>query len=218
MAGNIKTQADQRREINPKDQFGRRWGGTIEIATGDPTGAFVPCGFPDNLCNTKNYLRTYRDEFGNVDLSRVEVNFPLWVRDIEEAERSWYEQLHRNAIHVYKSIEPEKVATLDQDKFLMDLTGPKPFPSSDVLRAAMAGDRQYLGFEPLDRAHREALRMETLEDLKSSASTPTVVDVASDLPPDTYPEFLKWVFARGTKSMKEAAALWQEHRKNLQAV
>lgn len=213
-------QKDHRREINPKDQFGRKWGMTIEIRTGDPTGSCTPCGFTDHLRNSANYLRTAKTEDGQVDLSRVIVDFPTWTMHVEDDERGWYEQLHRNAMQVYKkgSLSPEDVRALDSDGFLLDLTGPKPFPSSKVLKAAARGDKQFLGLEPLDRAHREALCLPTMDDMQATQQEQLTKGATASLPPDEYTAFVKWAFANDPKmTMTAVGKLWAEHKANLQA-
>jgi hypothetical protein len=212
-------QKAMRRDVNPRDQFGRKWLLTIELVTGDPCGEVVPAGWSDPLRTPMNRVRLAFNEDGQVDLSRCHVDFDRWIDEIEDSERGWYEELHRNALHVYKAVNPSDVGALDQDKFLLDLTGPKPFPSSTILKRAKAGDRSLLGFEALSVADRIALRLATLADAKAApVGTPTPAPTSADAPPDTYPAFISWAFKSGAVEpgdLKAAAALWKEHRKAL---
>jgi hypothetical protein len=216
------TQADERRPMNPRDQFGRKWAMTIELKTGEPTGGVYPAGWADPLRTPMQHVRMTRNEDGQVEMGKVRVAFAEWRTEIEKAEQEWYVELHKNALHVYKAVDPSDVAKLDQDKFLIDLTGPKPWPSSEVLRQAETGDRHFLGLEPLTPQARAMLRMPTLADLKAGpAAVPTPM-VAEDpfTPPNTYQEFVSWVMRTGTVQpgdLKAAAALWKEHRANVAA-
>lgn len=219
MAGIGGKQAKMRRNVNPKDQFGRKWGTAYEIITGEATGGWVPAWgqYGDPLRHTQAYLAMGRNEDGQVEPTRCVIDFALWIQDIEQAERQWYHQLHQVAIAKYTVIDPATVGTLDQDKFLVDQTGPKPFPSSEVLKRAQAGYAPFLGTAPLSAKDREDLKLRTLEDLKQGPATQELERKAavgaSDLPPDSYAEFLKWSFARNPKTtMKEVAAEWVQHR------
>ena len=201
-------QADQRRSFNPRDQFGRKWLGCLELASGDLC-EIVPAGWMDPLRTPVKFIHLATTEEGQTDMSRVVVDMAAWLREIREHELAWYEELHRNALHVYRAVDPKDVPTLDQDRFLQDLTGPKPFPGSAVIQQALEGDRQYLGIAPLDRAHRGKLRMNTLEDLRAEPE-PEVVD-ATPTAEDTYQTYLARAMKAG-KTMKEAAGLWNARK------
>lgn len=209
----VRTQASMRRDINPRDQFGRKWLMTIELVTGDPTGGITPAGWTDPLATPGHYIKVPKNADGQAELGRVVVNFDQWIADHEEAERVWYAQLHVNARDVYKRLDPTDVAQLEQDKFLLDLTGPKPKPSVEVLKRARAGDRALLGLEAPTLETRRALGAPTLADLKMApASTGTADDTRV---PDTYPEFVSWVFRTGgvrPGDLKSAAELWKAHK------
>src|SRR5437660_2838156 len=132
----IASQAEQRRAITPRDQFGRKWGMHIEIATGDPTGGVYPAGWQDPLRTPMHRIKMVTNEDGQRELGRCTVDFPTWLAEIEQGEHDWYQQLHVNARDVYKRLDPSDIAELEHDKFLIDLTGPKPWPSSDNLKKA----------------------------------------------------------------------------------
>ena len=211
-------QAKMRRNVNPVDQFGRKWLTAYEVANGESTGGWMITwgALGDPLRTPGKYIDFTRDESGQTEPKSCRVDFDRWIADVEQDERNWYYQLNQNAMHHYKrgSLTPEDAAKLDQDQFLMDLTGPKPFPSSDVLRMAKAGNKRLLGLEPLTQKERALLRMPTLEDLQQPTfeeHAPAPTDPAAV--PDTYPEFVSWVFkTKQVVDLKQAAQLWKEHR------
>src|SRR5207248_5684846 len=112
---------------------------------------------------------------------------------------------------------PARVPELDKDKLLLKLVGPKPWPASDVLRMAAAGNQALLGFTPLTQRERELLKIPTIADLRAGPM-PAPKAVPAGVVPETYKEFVAWAFATGAgATMKEVAALWKEHRANLTA-
>jgi hypothetical protein len=217
-----RTQADYRRSLNPRDQFGRKWSMEIEIATGDPTGGIFPAGWTDPLRTPMKYLKVPRNEDGQAEIGKLRVEFPHWIAEQEESERAWYHQLHANARTVYKKIDKGDAKDLERDPFLVELTGSKPWPSVPVLKRAMAGDKGLLGLSILTQQDRVDLGMETVEDLKAGAQIPEASSPRPDdlTPPDAYPAFVGWAFRTGAApkgDLKAAAELWATHRKNLQA-
>lgn len=219
MAKQPVTQWNQRRFLSPSDQFGRKWHMSIEIITGDPTGAILPAQWDDPLATPGKYVEIPR-EGGQTVLGRCEVRFDKWIQDIEQDERSWYQQLHENALQKYSHIDPLKVDELDKDKFLLSLTGPKPWPSSDVLRAAQQGHRGFLGLTEMTMDDRAALKKLTLRDLKAGAGLQSSVagTEAPPAPPETYKEFIQWAYRfGGAKTLPEVGAMWQKHREALNA-
>jgi hypothetical protein len=216
MPRTAQTQADYRRSINPKDQFGRKWGMSIEIRTGEPTGAVLPAwgAVGDPLRTPMHLVKMVKDENGQAELGRCTVDFPAWIAEIEHAEKQWYDRLYENALA--KNLELTDLATLETHKILLGLTGPKPWPSSDVLRQAVAGDRKLLGFEPLTAVERALLKIPTLEDLK--AGTVKAAGTLADGPPENYQDFVKWAFSTGQATdLATVGKLWSEHRARLQA-
>lgn len=215
MAGIGGKQAKMRRNVNPKDQFGRKWSTAYELITGESTGGWTPAwgALGDPLRHTQAYLNFSRNEDGQFETTKCVIDFDLWIQDIEQAEKQWYTQRNQVAIAKYSVVTPEMVDRLDDDKFILDQTGPKPFPSSEVLKRARDGYKPFLGMAELSSQDRADLRLRTLQDLKSAPKSAPVVEPTGSLPPDTYPEFLKWAFARNPKTtMAEVAAEWREHR------
>src|SRR6266699_636807 len=121
-------QGQMRRNCNPRDQFGRKWLTAYELATGESTGGWMVAWntqerpYGDPLRTPGKYLSFVRNEENQAELGRCVIDFDLWIEDIERAEQGWYEQLHQNALTKYTAIAPDRVSTLDQDKFLVSLT------------------------------------------------------------------------------------------------
>lgn len=217
--GKIKTQADQRRDFNATDQFGRLWLVAIEVSTGDPCGQVDVAGWSDPLNTPQKYIRV-SNAFGirAGNQSPVHVDFEAWVRDQQDAEAEWKRSYYSIGQKVYQNkFNPKDF----EDEYLLSLAGPKPWPSAEALLRARAGHRKLLGLEPLDRATRKLLNMETIDDLEAglgaigSGNDEVAVDAAAGNedaptnPPETWPQFLKRVVASGeAKNTQEAAALW----------
>lgn len=216
MAGVGGKQAKMRRNVNPKDQFNRKWSTAYELITGESTGGWYPAwgALGDPLKHTSRYLNFTRNEDGQFETTRCVIDFGQWIQDIEAEERMWYRQLNEIAISKYSIIDPKTTGDLDKDPFLVNLCGPKPFPSSEVLRKAQQGYQPFLGLAPLSAHDRADLKIRTLTDLKAGPAPVEVEHKAVEAgPPDTYQDFVKWSMSRGeAKTLTEAAALWRTHR------
>lgn len=214
------TQQSQRRDIRPVDQFGRKFFGSIEVATGGFTGQINAAGgWIDPLRTPQKFLGMPGDENGDSQLGRLVVDFPSWITEIKQDEAQWYQSLLEIAGQKYSRLDPNDVPHLENDPFIRGLTGPKPWPSSVVLDAAMQGDRQYLGFEKLDDAHKTALGIPLASGAELAARAKVAVPLARTEsapippPPNTYQEFVTWAFKYdGAKNLTESAAKWNEHK------
>ena len=214
MAKKALTQNDQRRWIAPIDQFGRQWSMQIEVLTGDPTGGINGGNGPtwpygDPLRTPQQYVELER-QGPSSDIGRCQVRFDRWIAAIEADEDLWLQ--NRNEIVAAKfPVIPED---LDHNPLLIKFTGPKPWPSSDVLRQARDGYAPFLGQAPLSAADRVALVRPTLRDLQRGPAVPE-----TDGPPETYKEFVGWAMRGGhAKNLTEAAKLWKEHQQLLAEV
>jgi hypothetical protein len=194
-----------------EDQFGRPWSYQIEIATGDPTGLINAAGWHDPLRTPQKYLKP-KNAFG-MQAGSFMVDFPTWITDHVRAMGDWQQQLMRVAQLKYPGgISPEDA---EQNPWLAILTGPKPWPSVEALKAAMQGDTALLGWDrarkcpaqtvqrhdgrmvPADRGARKLLGVETVEDTLAAASGETSrervgteapgEDTAPDTPPSHEP-------------------------------
>ena len=229
----IKTQASARRDVHPLDQFGREWFGSIELKTGDLTGVITAAGgWRDPLRTPQKFLAMPKDASGFGILGKIHIDIDGWIAENDEAERQWYEQLHIIARDVYKRLDPTDIPQLENDAFVRGLAGRKPWPSTAVLHrintfdeeGRPSGDLQFLGLEPLDKEHREALGIITLEDTRHIGDAPATVGMPkAELanvpePPETYAEFVKWAFQHaGCKDLTTVAKLWQEHKAKVPA-
>lgn len=214
-----RNQADFRRDINPRDQFGRKWQMSIEIATGYPTGGVFQAGWMDPLRTPMKYVKMVKNEDGQIELGKVHVDFPHWISDIEQALEGWTRQLVDNALT--KNVEITSMEALEKHPILLRLTGPKPWPGLEALRAAQAGDKALLGLSPMGPKERAMLGAQTLEDLREFVlqEAGRSQQKADDVPPSEYQAFVGWCFRTGAcpkGDLKKAAELWAEHRKNLQ--
>lgn len=227
-----RTQADQRTEIDIADQFQRVWHGSLETSTGDPTGAFNRVGWKDPLRTPQYFLKMRK---GTVlgHAWTLFVDFPNWIIQQTEAEENWYKSLIKIASEKYARLDPQTVPFLENDPVVRSVAGPKPWPSSAVLKAAVKGDRQYLGFEKLDKDHRDALGLSTLADVGTSAeivaNAPAVVSAIPSAeaksqvppPPDRYQDFVGWAMTWVPEckgNLGKVAQLWKEHAETLKAV
>ena len=217
MPGQPITQQDQRDEYDLDDQFGRTWHVTVEKITGDSTGATNRVGgWDDPLRTPQQFIRMRKGARRNAVLS-VEIAMQEWIEQQQREEEIWVRRMQEVAIGLYKKFNPEDVPHLENDAMVRAATGRKPWPSSVVLEAAMAGDRQYLGLEKLDTEHRKALGLPVLlsRDViaKADVSVPHPVAETISPPPDNYPDFVQWAFkTQGVRSLTEVGKMWQDHR------
>lgn len=210
-----KNQADQRRDLVLADQFGRRWFMSIEILTGEPTGAITRAGsWLDPLKTPQQFIKVPPTDIAGGQW-RVEIDFPNWLQQQEAAEEYWGQMMRRAALAIYKKLDPEDLPHLENDVLVREAVGRKPWPSSLVLRAAQGGDRQYLGLEPLDGEHRKGVGLPVLMTQQAAAAAPAVVEMPAaghvPEPPDQYQPFVSWAFRYGgAKSIAEAAKQWKD--------
>ena len=223
-----KTQRDYRRSMSAVDQFGRRWSLSIELASGAPTGGIRPGGWVDPLRTPQKYL-TVPKEYGQPVWGRITTTFETWVDDQQAAERDWKVRLWE--VGQLKYDKRFDAATAEQDEYLISLAGPKPWPSSAALLEAAAGDPALLGLAPMTRHAREMLNIVAFEDIvgpmrgtvnaeePAPVKVPVVPKVVAPQAqiggggPTTYPQFVKETMKAGlAKSVKEAAALWQQRK------
>lgn len=160
-----KTQADQRRDIIAVDQHGRPWLVCVELATGDPTGAIDTAGWSDPLRNTSKYVIVPKNAYGTQQWGTVQVDWPRWIREQEGYEQAYRTRFIEVGREMNKgTFDPEK---WEQNPYLTELVGPRPWPSSAVLRMAQAGHQELLGLEPLGPVGRKLLGIQTADDLEA---------------------------------------------------
>jgi hypothetical protein len=222
MAGQNTNQPGQRRDVNAVDQFGRTWCFPIEVRTGDPcsvmtlvtadgSGALV-----DPIRTPQKYVTIPRVA-GQPVMGKIFVDLNRWARDHQEDDERWLQQLRENAQATYKKLEPREIPKLVEDPHLLSLTGPRPWPSQEVLKAAAKGYKPFLGLAPLSRSDREKLGELTYEDVVEEMEPKAGQrNAVAEGIPSTYPEFLAWAFKSGSAAnLTDAAKLWQAHKKEL---
>ena len=211
------TQRDQRREVTLKDQFGRKWHFTVEKATDDPTGAFNRVGgWRDPLKTPMAFITLPQHVSDEGAWRSIVIAFPDWIAQQETAETKWYDTLYKTGRAEYKKVDPGEAAQFEHDHYLRGIVGPKPWPSSVVLKAAQGGDRQYLGLAALDNEHRKALGMPVLEaQIKGAEAPATVARPTAEIPPepDNWPAYAAWMARyHGVKDMSIVGTKWQEKK------
>ena len=194
-------QSQTRVPTNLIDQHGREYLVSIDLKTGDPTGGIDRCGFSDPLKTPNKYLVVPR-KGGRPQYGKLNVAFDRWIQDQTQAQLEWVRRLWEVGRQHYKNKFDAKIA--EQDDYLLDLAGPKPFPTVEVLKMAQAGDGKLLGFEPLDREYRILLNQPTNADLLGEPEY-------EDPQPESYQQFATRLMKEG-KKMEEVGALWQEQK------
>jgi len=225
-------QTDQRMEVTLLDQFQRAWHGCLEKATGEPTGSYNLVGWLDPL-RTPPFFVMLKKEAVLGAAWTLFVDFGAWLDQQRNGEEQWYRDLHKAALDKYHHVAPEQVPQLENDPFIRNAVGPKPWPSSKVVQAAMNGDRQYLGLALLDKTHREALGLSSLAEslaiAQQIADAPAVVSSVPDPeavktippPPAEYPKFVAWAMTYVPECKGDLTAVarhWTEHKAAMAAV
>lgn len=174
MPPKVLSQADKRRDTNLTDQFGRRWLAAIDRDTWEPVGHISPAwsvaddAVSDPLHTPQQYLRVLRDDHGNPQINRLDIDIDRWIRDQETATKEWKTRLWNIGRDMQKNAFNPKTA--EEDEYLLHLTGPRPWPSPAVLLRARKGDKRLLGIDPMDRDTRILLGIVELEDLEAAAN------------------------------------------------
>jgi hypothetical protein len=212
----IVTQQNMRQDVNPKDQFGRLWLAAIEKKTGRPCGGIDSAGWVDPLRTPQKYLKLKKNEFGQYDMFRLEVQTAQWIRDQQAAEIEW----RRTLLQIAQEKMPGggwTPDTIETHEWIVMLTGPKPWPSAAALRAAfLEFDPALLGLEPLTPEARALLGQDTLEDIEAKVNA-SIRDEAQQLLPApagiaSWPEFVKWQAAHNQLTLVQCSPLWKVYK------
>ena len=222
MPTTIITQQDTRDEGVFVDQFERPYLVCWEKKTGDPTGQIDRAHFrelnasggvvrevpwDDPLRTPQKYFHIPKTKYGMKELGRLFVDLEQFARDQATAVRDWVNFLWANAEIEYPSQKPTPSA-METDPLLLRRTGPKPWPSADVIRIAMKGAsdpmaRQLLGLDPLGPEARLMLGSPDPGD-----AIGTYVEQKAERPPLKWTEFVSWAIRTGqATNLKECSAL-----------
>ena len=126
-----KSQADKRRSVVARDQFGRPWGGSIEIESGDFTGLVDAAGWEDPLRTPQRFVKMKVTEYGHPDLGRVEVHLDEWIRFQAQRLTDWTHTFFKVGKELYANRFDPKAHK--DDAYLLKETGDKPWPSAECI-------------------------------------------------------------------------------------
>lgn len=228
MPREIITQRSTRDEGIFEDQYGRPYLVVTEKKTGDPTGQIDRCSFreldangkvvketpwDDPLRTPQKYFSVPRNKYGQKMAGTLFVDLAQYAADQKYAIREWTNFLWANAEIEYPSQKPVP-SEMERDPLLLRRTGPKPWPSHDVVLIALRGKddamaRQLLGLDALGPEVRLMLGAPDSQDIIGS-----YVAQRTDEAPVTYREFVAWAIRTGkAKDLKEVGSLWAETKK-----
>ena len=177
-----KTQAQKRRPIVAKDQFGRPWGGSIEIESGDFTGLVKPAGWTDPMKTPPQYVRIAKNEWGHPELGRVEIDVERWIKDQKRALQDWIRNFWKVGKELYAvRFDPKEHA---DDPYLLEAAGPRPHPSITCIEVLNdpnhRAHRALLGLEPMNEAAHIMLGNDPLAMSAIERATQTVEERAKE--------------------------------------
>lgn len=147
---NPRSQDKKRRAQKFRDEFGRSWGATIEIATGIPTGPMSPWGWaPPKLGNGHPLMAPQAYvKFDAINRAgEMWHDFASWENDVVLAERRWEENLSFLAKQFYG--DGAMRALTNPPPKLVEQAGPKPVIPSVLIRAMASGNQFVLGLDPV---------------------------------------------------------------------
>jgi hypothetical protein len=137
------------------DQWDRPWLITIELATGDPTGVIHAAGWDDPLRTPQKYIGVPKNKWGQTDWGRCRIEIEQWIRDVRRDITEW----RRNVLQIAQTQYKGQVGPNEAFKhpYVLELAGPEPFPSVELLEMARTGDEGVLGIGPMSDRVKELL-------------------------------------------------------------
>lgn len=151
----VKTQPDYRKNLLVTDQFGRSWAITVEKDTGDVCGQIFTAGWVDPLRTPQVFFKMVRGADGEPNWRDARVDLRAWYRQQVDEERQWKVNFNNIGYQTFgREFRPEKHMT---DPWLLQLVGPRPWPSSDAIKLAIDGHKGLLGKRPMDEEVRQYL-------------------------------------------------------------
>lgn len=217
-----------RHPANLPDEFGRIWLVNLDkkpdgSGSWGITGSPMPVGWTDPLRMPPSYVDQPKGLAGRPDVNRVTVltGMQKWFAIQQRHEADWKARAFQVAQRLFGTAAHEMIQK--QDESLMLEVGPKPFPASHIIQAAIKGHKGFLGLEPLTKADREALGVENLEDL-GFAPEPSVLEsnpLAGNVPKAEKPlqffAFVKRMKDEGVTDADEVKKFWTLYRADLAA-
>lgn len=228
MPTEIVTQRSTRDEGIFEDQFDRPYLVVWEKKTGDPTGQIDRAHFQtkdsggrvltetpwnDPLNTPQKYLSVPKNKFGQKMAGHLYCDLRQYAADQRAALREWTNFLWANAEIEYPSQKPVP-SEMERDPLLLRRTGPKPWPSHEVVLVAARGvedamARQLLGLDPLGAEARLMLGTPDSQDVIGD-----YVEKRADEAPVRYTEFVAWAIrTQRAHNLKEVSVLWDEQKK-----
>lgn len=222
MPTEIVTQKSTRDEGVFEDQFGRPFLVCWEKKTGDPTGQIDRAHFrevdergrvvretpwDDPLNTPQKYFTVPKNKYGQKEQGRLFVDLKQYAADQKAGMREWTNFLWANAEIEYPSQKPVP-SEMERDPLLLRRTGPKPWPSADVILIALRGvedkmARQLLGLDALGPEARLMLGAPDSQDIIGA-----YVEQRAEAPPVKWTEFVSWAIRTGqAKNMQECSVL-----------
>lgn len=135
------SQPQYRRSYNVLDDWGRRWLVTVETKTGELVGIAEPAGWEDPISTPPSYMK-----LDPRDPNRLLIDYAQWAQDLERAQAIWKERMEETGFDRFgEKYDPDEPPT----PYLLRLVGPKPKPDPSVPLAALDGDPEALGCEPV---------------------------------------------------------------------
>jgi hypothetical protein len=115
----------------------------LDLTTGRPTGGIIASGWTDPLRTPQRYIEVPQDEYDQPIWGKCVINIAKWMTAIRNANTEWTKRLYEVGAFQYKNKFDPRSAHMDG--FLLDLAGPKPWPSEDCLEALRTGNRHLAG-------------------------------------------------------------------------
>lgn len=132
-------QAQRRKHITLRDQFGRKWESTIDTISQGTCAPINPRGWNDPLNTPSKYVVLTKDEDGNLAL---EVQLDQWASQLEQDHKEYDQRLYNDAMMLFGAAGPQEYKL--RSPALLNYTGEPPQPLEPVL-AASVGDQWALG-------------------------------------------------------------------------
>jgi hypothetical protein len=114
-------QAQRRKPIVLKDQFGRKWDSTLDTISNGTCAPINPKGWVDPLNTPSKYVRLAKDEDGNLSL---DVQLEQWAAQLEQDHKEYDQRLYNDAMMLFGAEGPK--AYEDRSPALMNYTGGPP--------------------------------------------------------------------------------------------
>ena len=221
-----KTQAQTRRAVVAKDQFGRPWGGSIEIESGDFTGIVKPAGWTDPMRTPQKCVSMAKNEYGHPEMGRGPLDLDRWIKDQKQAMTEWI----RNFWKVGKELYAARFDPREQsdDAYLLEHAGPKPFPSIQCIEVLQNPNhkayRALVAEIPMNEAAEIMLGNDPLATRAIERASMTIQEMAAEgakqhelglidflaLHP-AYQDLVAWGAANGM-GVKEVAEKWRTYK------